>query len=156
MTPKLKPRYPALQPPTWFARRLNGKLLECPWIWVFLNQGLELLGFGERACNIIENQFDLMMFQRVSICSINLYAQSPDTSGHTKAFNYPVMDHWEKVKVLWHEAKSNRQPIGPQSNTPTTRSRWPPQGGGSPNRENTPPPPVLNGGGEGVFSLFGG
>ena len=62
----------------------------------FLNQGLELLGFGERACNIIENQFDLMMCQRVSMCSINLYAQSPDTSGHTKAFNYPVMDHWGK------------------------------------------------------------
>ena len=30
------------------------------------------------------------------------------TAGHTKAFHYPVMDHWGKVKVLQHEADSNR------------------------------------------------
>ena len=30
-----------------------------------------------------------------------------DTFGHTKTFDYPVMDHWGKVKLLWHEADSN-------------------------------------------------
>ena len=49
-----------------------------------------------------------------------------DTAGHTKAFIYPVMDHWGKVKVLWHEADLNRRPVGLQSNTPTSRPRWPP------------------------------
>ena len=46
---------------------------------------------------------------------------------HTKAFDYPVMDHWGKVKVLWHEADSNRRPVGPQSTTLTTRPRWLPE-----------------------------
>ena len=34
----------------------------------------------------------------------------------------------KEVKVLWYKADSNRRPVGPQSNTPTTR---PPQVGGS-------------------------
>ena len=29
-----------------------------------------------------------------------------DTAGHTKAFIYPVMDHWGKAKVLRHKADS--------------------------------------------------
>ena len=54
---------------------------------------------------------------------------SPDTAGsslvgYTKAFIYPVMDHWGEVKVLRHKEASNRQPVGPQSNTPTTRPGW--------------------------------
>ena len=32
-----------------------------------------------------------------------------DMAGHTKAFDYPVMDHWGKDKVLRHEADSSRQ-----------------------------------------------
>ena len=73
-----------------------------------------------------------------------------DTAGHTKAFIYPVMDHWRGggVKVLRDEADSNRRPVGPQLNTPTTRPRWPPQVGESNITR------VLNGGG-GVFSLMG-
>ena len=48
------------------------------------------------------------------------------TAGYTKAFDYPVMDQWGKVKVLRHEADSNRRPVGPQSNTPTTRPQYTP------------------------------
>ena len=66
-----------------------------------------------------------------------------DTAGHTKAFIYLVMDHWVEVKVLWHETDSNRRPVGPQSNTPTTRPRWPATVGGS------IIPRTLNGGGGG-------
>ena len=39
----------------------------------------------------------------------------------------PVMGHWVEVKVPRHEANSNRRPVGPQSNTPTTRPQWPPK-----------------------------
>ena len=72
-----------------------------------------------------------------------------DTAGHTKALIYPVMDHWRKVKVLWHEADSTRRPVAPQPNTPTTRPRWPPQVGGS------IIPRVLNGDG-GLLPTGGG
>ena len=33
--------------------------------------------------------------------------------------------------MLRHQADSNRRPVGPESNTPTTRPRWPPQVAGS-------------------------
>ena len=33
-----------------------------------------------------------------------------DTAGHTKPFDYLVINHWGKVKVLWHEADSNYRP----------------------------------------------
>ena len=35
------------------------------------------------------------------------------------------------IKVLRHKAHLNCRPVGPQSNTPTTRPRWPPQVEGS-------------------------
>ena len=46
-----------------------------------------------------------------------------DTAGHAKAFIYPVMDHRGEVKVFRHKTDSNRRPVSPQSNTPTTRPR---------------------------------
>ena len=43
---------------------------------------------------------------------------------YTKAFIYPIMDHYMgEVNVLRHKAYSNRRPVSPQSNTPTTRPR---------------------------------
>ena len=70
-----------------------------------------------------------------------------DTARHTKAFVYPVMDHWGNVKVLRNKVVSNRRPVGPQSNTPTTRLRRLPQLGRS------IIPRVLNVGGGDLFTL---
>ena len=67
-----------------------------------------------------------------------------DRVGHIKVFHYPatqtgldiprplITQSWTTlggggVKVLRQEADSNCQPVGPQSNTPTTRPRGPPQ-----------------------------
>ena len=70
------------------------------------------------------------------------------TAGHTKAFIYPVMDKWGNVKVLRHKADSNRRPVGPQSNTPTTRPRD--EGPNSEDQLYTPGPQWE------IFSLMGG
>ena len=50
-----------------------------------------------------------------------------DTAGHTKAFGYPVAEHWGESRNVqvrgWH---SNRQPIGLESNAlPTEPPRLP-------------------------------
>ena len=40
-----------------------------------------------------------------------------DEAGHTKAFDYPVAEHWgETWNVQFHRWDSNRQHIGPESN----------------------------------------
>ena len=44
-----------------------------------------------------------------------------DTAGHTRAFDYPVVDHWGKVKVLRHISIGRLRPVGPQSTMLTTR-----------------------------------
>ena len=47
-----------------------------------------------------------------------------DTTGHTKAFDYPVMDHWRIVKgdsVFRCEADPDGRPVSSQGNTLTTR-----------------------------------
>ena len=64
-----------------------------------------------------------------------------DTAGHTKAFIYQVMDHWGESQGALTQGRCGR-PVGPQSNTPTTRPRWPPEVGRS------IIPRVLNGGGD--------
>ena len=50
-----------------------------------------------------------------------------DTAGHTKAFDYPVVEHWGKSRnVQFREWDSNRQHIDSQSNVlPTEPSRFP-------------------------------
>ena len=41
-----------------------------------------------------------------------------DEAGHTKAFDYPVVEHWgESRNVQFRRWDSNRQDIGPESNT---------------------------------------
>ena len=51
-----------------------------------------------------------------------------DEAGHTKAFDYPVAEHWrESRNVQFLGCDSNRQHIGPESNAlPTEPPRPPP------------------------------
>ena len=50
-----------------------------------------------------------------------------DEAGHTKAFDYPVAQHWgESRNVQFRRWDSNRQHIGPESNAlPTELPRFP-------------------------------
>ena len=50
-----------------------------------------------------------------------------DEAGHTKAFDYPVAEHWgESQNVQFCGWDSNRQHIGPESNAlPTEPPRFP-------------------------------
>ena len=50
-----------------------------------------------------------------------------DEAGHTKAFDYPVAEHWgESRNVQFRGWDSNRQHIGPESNAlPTEPPRFP-------------------------------
>ena len=44
-----------------------------------------------------------------------------DEAGHTKAFDYPVVEHWGKAEMFSSPGgDSNRQHIGLESNAPTT------------------------------------
>ena len=49
-----------------------------------------------------------------------------DEAGHTKAFDYPVAEHWgESRNVQFRRWDSNRQHIGPESNAlPTEPPRF--------------------------------
>ena len=47
-----------------------------------------------------------------------------DTAGHTKAFDYPVAEHWGNRNVQFREWDSNRQHIGSQSNALPTEPSW--------------------------------
>ena len=47
-----------------------------------------------------------------------------DEAGHTKAFDYPVAEHWEERRnVQFRGWDSNRQHIGPESNVPPTEQQ---------------------------------
>ena len=50
-----------------------------------------------------------------------------DEAGHTRAFDYPVAEHWgESRNVQFRGWDSNRQHIGPESNTlPTEPPQFP-------------------------------
>ena len=50
-----------------------------------------------------------------------------DEAGHTKAFDYPVVEHWgESQNVQFRGWDSNRQHFGPESNAlPTEPPRFP-------------------------------
>ena len=51
-----------------------------------------------------------------------------DKAGHTKAFDYPVAEHWAENRNVQPREDSNRQHIGSQSNAlPTEPSRLPPE-----------------------------
>ena len=51
-----------------------------------------------------------------------------DEAGHTKAFDFPVAEHWgESRNVQFRGWDSNRQHIGPESNALPTESPWFPQ-----------------------------
>ena len=39
-------------------------------------------------------------------------------AGHTKAFDYPVMDHWGKVKVLQHKIRTTGLSVHSQTRQP--------------------------------------
>ena len=71
-----------------------------------------------------------------------------EEAGHTKAFDYPVAEHWgESRNVQFRGWDSNRQHIGPESNTlPTEPPRFP---GGSHN------PGSSTGGGGGLLPTGG-
>ena len=46
-----------------------------------------------------------------------------DEAGHTKAFDYPVAEHWgESRNIQFCGWDSNRQYVGPESNTLPTES----------------------------------
>ena len=51
-----------------------------------------------------------------------------DEAGHTKAFDFPVAEHWgESRNVQFRGWDSNRQQIGLESNAPPTEPpRFPP------------------------------
>ena len=53
----------------------------------------------------------------------------------------PLIPHWGERQRAPAQGRLEPRPVGPQSNTPTTRPLWPPQVGGSST------PWVLNGGG---------
>ena len=50
-----------------------------------------------------------------------------DEAGHTKAFDYPVAEHWGEIRnVQFRRWDSNLQHIGPESNVlPTEPPRFP-------------------------------
>ena len=49
-----------------------------------------------------------------------------DTARHTKAFDYPVAEHWGRRSVQFREWDSDRQHIGPESNAlPAEPARFP-------------------------------
>ena len=58
---------------------------------------------GEKIQSYRPNLFSpVMMITTGTVALDLLYAQwqCTDTAGHTKTFDHPVMDNWEKVKVL--------------------------------------------------------
>ena len=69
-----------------------------------------------------------------------------DEAGHTKAFGYPVADHWwESRNVQFHGWDLNQQHISPESNTLPTEPPRSPRGSHNPGSSTG-----------GIFSQLGG
>ena len=122
--------------------RAYKKTVNRDFLWSYKGDHMEAVVLLSVQLSLFSSCLVRIWFPSLYRCGNLTVELSLSGGGHSKAFDYPVMDHWGNVKVLRDKADLNRRPVGPQSSTPTTRPPCPSQVGGS----NIPR--VLNGEGD--------